>query len=407
MKTKATRTFLLGLLLSSLLFSCDEKRNVGINQIDSLVTGDSITDENTQDTSGVKTSGPVKFDKKYDQIARAISGIAQEKGSALAATDTTASWKSFSTSFDSSWALIQGKRFSKMVDWRNSELADVNTSTTDVFYPFSGPDVLNAFILFPKAKTYTLLALEPIGELPDFAAMSEKQKQEYYISVELSLNDLLKKSYFITKNMLRDLQKHKVNGTLPLMCLFLKRTGNTIVDIKNVGIDTAGKVFERADSIKFKGSKGIRIDFLVNGSNELRSIYYFKCDLGDDGIKANKGLGNYLKNLGTVHTYLKSASYLLHYKEFTTVREAIFSKSDFIVQDDSGIAFHFFDQKKWKITLYGKYAKPVVDFPHIKEPDLQVAYQKDSTIKPLPFELGYHWGTRANNMLKATRIAIK
>jgi hypothetical protein len=404
-KTPTTRILLFALLFSALLFSCDEKKNNGTNPKDSLISNDSLGDRNSEDTAVLKNNQPaIKFDKKYDQIARAISGIRQETGSPLASTDTTSSWKSFSTSFDSSWALIQGKRFSKMVDWRNSELADVNATTNDVFYPFSGPDILNAFILFPKAKTYTLLALEPIGELPDFEKMSEKQKQEYYISVELSLNDLLKKSYFITRNMLRDLQKHRVNGTLPLMCLFLKRTGNTIVNIKNIGIDTAGKIFERADSMKFKGTKGVRIDFLAKGSNELRSVYYFKCDLEDAAIKANKGLSNYLQNLGTVHTYLKSASYILHYKEFTTVRDAIFSKSDFIVQDDSGIAFHFFDQTKWKITLYGKYVKPVHDFPHIKEPDLQAAYQKDTTIKPLPFELGYHWGTRANNMLKAAKI---
>ncbi len=400
---KTTRILLITILSALLLFSCDEKKNDKTNQNDSLTAGDSIVDQNSGDTAVIK-SAPVKFDHTFDQITRVLSGVPQEKGSTLTSIDSSASWKSFSTSFDSSWALIENKRFSKMTEWRNAELVDVNTSSTDVFYPFSGPDILNAFILFPKAKTYTLMALEPIGELPDFNKMTEKQKQEYYLSVELSLNDLLKKSYFITKNMLRDLQKHKVNGTLPLMCLFLKRTGNTIVDIKNIGIDTTGKVFERTDSMKYKGSRGVRIDFLVKGSNELRSVFYFKCDLGDEGIKANKGLAKYLQNLGTVHTYLKSASYLLHYKEFNTVRNAIFDKSDCIVQDDSGIAFRFFDQTIWKIQLYGKYAKPVVDFPHIKEPDLQATYAKDSTIKPLPFELGYHWGTRANNMLKATKI---
>jgi hypothetical protein len=400
-----TKLLLLTVLFSSLLFSCEEKRNTGAK--DSLTASDSVTDTNPDDTAVAKKKESLIVDKKYDNTARLISGIKQETGSNLASVDTTASWKLFSSSFDSSWALIEDKRFGKMRDWRTAELVDANATNTSVFYPFSGPDILNAFILFPKAKTYTLLALEPIGELPDFTKMTEKQKQEYYLSVELSLNDLLKKSYFITKNMLRDLQKHKVNGTLPLMCLFLKRTGNTIVDIKKIGIDTTGVAFERTDSTKFKGTKGVRIDFLAKGSNEIQSVYYLKCDLADSGIKANKGLEKYLQNIGTVHTYLKSASYLLHYGEFSTVRNTIFDKSDCIVQDDSGIAFHFFDKEKWKIQLYGKYAKPVADFPHIKEPDLKAAYEKDSTIKALPFELGYHWGTRANNMLKATRIAGK
>ena len=401
-----TKLFFLSLIFTLVFFSCEEKRNAG-KSTDSIATEDGLVDTNPEDTASMKGQKPLVFDEKYDQLARVLSGISQKEGSPLAVIDTTKSWKSFSASFDSSWALIEEKRFEKMREWRTAELSDVNTNATNVFYPFSGPDILNAFILFPKAKNYTLLALEPIGELPDFNSMSEKQKQQYYFSVELSLNDLLKKSYFITKNMLRDLQKKNVNGTLPLMCLFLKRTGNTIVDIKNVGIDTSGVVFERSDSSKYKGSKGVRIDFIVKGSNEIRSVFYFKCDLGIAGIKANKGLDNYLKNMGPVHTYLKSASYLLHYVDFSTVRNIIFEKSDAIVQDDSGIAFHYFDKEKWKIELYGKYVKPVVDFPHIKEPDLKVAYEKDSTIKALPFELGYHWGTRANNMLKATRLATK
>lgn len=399
---KKTSPFLISLLFSFLLISCDE-----INKKNAQLLDASGKDSFSVTSDSVSTAAVLEYDKKFDQIARVVSGMPQEKGSVLSFIDTSKSWKLFSTAFDSSWALIQERRFNKMIDWRNAELADVNTSSIDVFYPFSGPDILNAFLLFPKAKTYTLLALEPIGELPDFTRMTEKQKQEYYISVEISLNDLLKKSYFITKNMLTDLQKHKVNGTLPLICLFLKRTGNTIVDIKNIGIDTSGTIFERDDSLKYKGSKGVRIDFLVKGSTELRSVYYFKCDLGDGGIKANRGLANYLEKKGTVHTYLKSASYLLHYGEFKTVRKTIFDKSDCIVQDDSGIAYHYFDTTKWKITLYGTYVKPVADFPHIKEPDLKAAYANDSTIKPLPFELGYHWGTRANNMLKATRVVVK
>jgi hypothetical protein len=397
---------LLLLALASLVWlgSCDEKRAPK----NATNTADTAQDQNPDDTISVtENKKPLAFDHKFDNNARVLSGIAQPKGSELASIDTTASWKSFSSSFDSSWALIDNKRFSKMRDWRNTELADANATTNPVFYPFSGPDVLNAFILFPKAKSYTLLALEPIGELPDFQSMNEKQKQEYYLSVEVSLNDLLKKSYFITKNMLYHLQKNKVNGTVPLMCLFLKRTGNTIVNVKSIGIDSSGAIFERADSSKYKGTKGVRIDFVTAESSELRSVYYFKCDLGDAGLKANKGLTNYLQKLPTVHTYLKSASYLLHYRDFSTVRDVIFDKSDFIVQDDSGIAYHYFDKEKWKIQLYGKYAKPVVDFPHIKEPDLQEAYAKDSTIKELPFELGYHWGTRANNMLKASRISGK
>jgi hypothetical protein len=386
------------------LSACEEKRTTSAvsDTITDTINAKSDTIEMTPSTSVVSPKVDIK-DWSFDQTVCVLSGVKQRAGSPFASIDTSSSWKSFAGDFDSTWAEIDRKRFSKMREWRNVELAKANDDATNVFYPFSGPDILNAFVFFPKAKSYTLLALEPVGDLPDFKNMTEKQKQDYYLSVRSSLNDLFKKSYFITKNMLADLQKHKVNGALPLICLFLKRTGNTIVNVSYVGIDSTGAAVDRIKDGKYS-NKGVRVDFIPSGESEVRSVYYFKVDLENRGLKANPSFTKFLSNLPTVHTYLKSASYLLHYPEFSTVRNTIFEKSDCIVQDDSGIAYHYFDTKKWKIQLYGAYAKPVADFPHIKEPDLQKAYGDSSLVKPLPFELGYHWGTRKQNMLKAERL---
>jgi hypothetical protein len=397
-----TIKFTFVLLLSAILFSCDKNSGKTENTSDTVVK----VEVNTPDTvSSLPVTEPaLEFDKKFDNIARYISGIKQEEGSALASLDTSKSWQSFSTSFDSSWKMLDANRFSKMKVWAETELKEANKTTRNVFYPFSGPDVLNAFILFPNAETYTLLALEPAGDLPDPLSLTAKARAEYVGSIQLSLNDLFKKSYFITKNMLQHLQKNKANGTVPLMSVFLKRTGNTIVKIEYIGVDSTGNTFVRDDSSKTKGTKGVRIDFITPTSNKIRSVYYFKVDLADNpGLKYNKGFVRYLNKMDTVHTYLKSASYLLHYPEFSTVRNIIFDKSDVVLQDDSGIAFDYFDKKKWNIQLYGKYAKPVNDFPHIKEPNLELAYKSDSTVKPLPFTLGYHWGTKEVNMLRALR----
>jgi hypothetical protein len=396
-----TIKFTFVLFLSATLFSCD--KNSGKPE---TINSDTIEKEvSATEVDSVPTPKPetLVFDKKFDNIARYISGIKQEEGSPLSSLDTAKSWLSFSSSFDSSWRMLETNRFSKMKDWAKTELSEPNKTTRNVFYPFSGPDILNAFILFPNAETYTLLALEPAGDLPNPEKLTVKARSEYVGSIQVSLNDLFKKSYFITKNMLKDLQKNKANGTVPLMSVFLKRTGNTIVKIENIGVDSLGNTFVREDSSKAKGTRGVRIDFKTPDSDKIRSVYYFKVDLADLGLKYNKGFVRYLNNMGTVHSYLKSASYLLHYPEFSTVRNIIFEKSDVVLQDDSGIAYDYFDKKKWNIQLYGKYAKPVNDFPHIKEPNLEQAYKSDSTVKTLPFTLGYHWGTKEVNMLRALR----
>ncbi|MFL5727905.1 MAG: hypothetical protein ACJ75J_00340 [Cytophagaceae bacterium] len=404
----------IALVLSGLLFSC------GGNTTEKKVEKDSIVKDSVSVPKDKDTVASVQnYDKKFENTARFISGIAQDKSSDLAALDTMKSWQSYARSSDSSWKMLEVNRFSKMRDWAKTELAEANSAKRNLFYPFSGPDVLNAIILFPNADTYTLLAMEPIGELPDLSKLNVAARNSYLESVEQSLNDLFKKSYFITKNMIGHLQKSKVNGTVPLMCVFLKRTGNTITDIqnvyvdssgkelprpyRNVGIDGAGNVNIKDDSArKVPGTPGVKISFLTS-EGKPKTLYYYQVNLEDRLLKKNQGFITYLNQMKSVNSYLKSASYLLHYNEFVVARNLVFDKSECILQDDSGIAYDFFDKDKWNIQLYGSYAKPVNDFPHIKEPNLAKAYKTDSTVKPLPFTLGYHWGTKEVNMLRATR----
>ncbi len=63
-------------------------------------------------------------------------------------------------------------RLAPMREWASKELGSATAAT--VFYPFSGPDFVNVFALFPHAKTYLLIALEPVGEMPDFSARNEQ-----------------------------------------------------------------------------------------------------------------------------------------------------------------------------------------------------------------------------------------
>ena len=119
----------------------------------------------------------------------------------------------------------------------------------------------------------------------------------------------------------------------------------------------------------------------------------------------NKPLQTYLNNMPECYTYLKSASYLLHYKFFTTLRNAILDKSQAILEDDTGIPFKYIPKDKWTFSLYGTYVTPVDNFSGVFQDDLQKAYQDTATykVKKLPFSLGYHWGTNNQNLLKAER----
>jgi hypothetical protein len=344
----------------------------------------------------------VPYDTINDDIAAFISGMEHGKSGCLARLDSTSKWDQFSVRIDSGFQDLDSSRFAKMAKWADSELTDRHGSTT-LFYPFGGPDLLNANIFYPNADKYILIGLEPVGALPDLCNMPEEQITKYLEDVRYSLKDIFKRSYFITGNMIGALKKSSVNGAVPVISLFIKRNGYNIVSIKKVAIDSSGICQPEENLVNVKKlTHGIRIDFAADTGRRVQSVFYFQTDISDEGLKNNPGFSKYLSLIPESYTYLKAASYLMHGKDFSIIRNTVFDKSLTILQDDSGIAYRFFDKTKWDIHLYGKYARPGKEFSWINETDLAKAYG-DPSVKPVPFTLGYNWRTQQINLLYATR----
>lgn len=371
-----------------------------------LVLAFAVISCNQTPPKATETAAPkpytVPYDTLNDDIASFISGMKHGKSGCLARLDSSTRWNQFSLRIDSGFLDLDTSRFAKMAQWADSELIDRHGSTS-LFYPFGGPDLLNANIFYPNADKYILIGLEPVGALPDLCKMPDDQINKYLEDVRYSLKDIFKRSYFITGNMIGALKKSSVNGAVPLISLFIKRNGYNIVSVKKVGIDSSGICQPEenlADNKKF--THGIRIDFAADTGRRVQSVYYFQTDISDEGLNNNPGFRKYLSLLPESYTYLKAASYLMHGKDFSIIRNAVFDKSITILQDDSGIAYRYFDKTKWDIHLYGKYARPGKEFSWINETDLAKAYT-DPSVNPVPFTLGYNWRTQQINLLYATR----
>ena len=337
-----------------------------------------------------------------DDQASFIAGMPYNKNECLSKLDSSIKWKHYASDMDKMFSHSTSLRLEKMKMWADSELIK-NQSITTVFYPFSGPDFLNAHIFYPDADQYIMIAQEPIGSLPDICNMRPDSVKSYLSKINNSLKDIFKRSYFITKEMNNDLRKTKVNGTLPLISLFIKRTGHQIVSVERIGVDSLGKV-HFTDSLKNKKNiiSGIKVDFLSPSTKKVQSVLYFRTDISDKGLEKNHGFKIYLTELPHSFSYLKAASYLMHADNFRTIRSVIFDISSTILQDDSGIAYKYFDKHNWDIRLYGKYFKPKEEFSYISEPDLEKAY-KSSAYRPLTYSLGYNWRTGHSNLLYAIR----
>ena len=112
-----------------------------------------------------------------------------------------------------------------------------------MFYMFSGPDFLYADAFYSKATTYVLSALEPPGSVPDLSKLPRGAVAAALYDVEHSLGSILSFSFFITKQMKVDLREGQLSGTLPILYVFLARSGKTIRDVSPVALDDKGAAY--------------------------------------------------------------------------------------------------------------------------------------------------------------------
>jgi hypothetical protein len=349
--------------------------------------------------------------RSYNDVALYLAGIKPSAGTSLDSSlwkDT--SWVAYSHNLEERWNAYEKERLEKEIKWANQELDSVNKLSETVFYPFSGPDFLNVCTFFPKAKKYVMIGLEPVGSLPDLKQIDSLPG--YFGRINQSLHAILNFSFFRTLSMADDFNDEELNGTIHLLEIFAVRTKNTITGIQPVSVDTAGFIKRYADFSAMKKdsslNKGVEIKLLFPDSTE-RTLYYFSVDLSNQMVEKNKGMLKYIKELGTVTTYLKGASYLMHKYYFSSIRTRILEQSRFLLQDDSGIPIRAFDEGYWKFRLFGTYTKPINLFAVHFQQDLKDMYDDSlHTInpKPLDFGIGYNWKKNMSNMMLAIRREV-
>jgi hypothetical protein len=329
----------------------------------------------------VRTARPVaepagpKVD--FNDIARFIAGMQPENGGTLAALAKAPEWTAFSTSMDYRWGRFEARRLSLIRPWAAKELAKMRSDT--LFYPFSGPDFIYAQTFFPNSSTYILCGLEPVGSFPTVEKVQPLAQTLGW--VEASMKTLFDAGYFVTKDMGIELKASPLQGTLPLLCVMLERSGDRITSVQ-----------QQANSV--------RIGF-NSASGGHRTLWYFSADLSNGGMGKGGAFSNFIRQAHPDAAYVKSASYLMHEEEFSAVRNFLLNQCSTIVQDDSGIPLRDFDQHRWTLHYYGAYARPLDIFAKYYQPDLAGLYARIHA-EPIPFGAGYSWDYRAANFLVAT-----
>jgi hypothetical protein len=331
-----------------------------------------------------------------DDTARFLAGMMPSADSPLVALTKDPAWQRHAKFFDSAFGQLEQRQMSKVRAWSE---ANVTAPKPTMFYMFSGPDFLYADAFYPKATTYVLSALEPPGSVPDLTKVSRGSVDAAFSNVEHSLGTILSFSFFITKKMKVDLHEGQINGAMPLLYVFLARSGKTIKNVSTVAIDDKGTAYFANENAGANAVRGVRIVFAGSDGVE-KTLYYFSTDLSDSGVKSS-GFLKFCATLAPGGSLIKSASYLLHSGSFSTVRDFILANSATIIQDDSGIPLGYYSAKKWRFFPFGRYAGPISEFPNKYQQSYADLFRR---AQPIDFGIGYRWRSHESNLLLSVRL---
>jgi hypothetical protein len=143
----------------------------------------------------------------------------------------------------------------------------------------------------------------------------------------------------------------------------------------------------------------VRIAFSGKDGVE-KTLYYFSTDLSNSGVRSS-GFLKFCATLAPGNSLIKSASYLLHSGNFSTVRDFILVNSATIIQDDSGIPLAYYNSKYWRFFPFGHYAGPISEFPSRYQQSYAELFRH---AQPMDFGIGYRWRSHESNLLLAVRL---
>jgi len=280
--------------------------------------------------------------------AKFLAGL-PVKGTPLEKQAANPDWIAYAAGFESDWKRFDEEQLSKIRKWAGQSLGPSYEDRGPLYYLFSGPDFLYAHAFFPNAGTYILCGIEAIGSMPDIDKIPAEALPSVLANMRKSLGSVLSQGYFITKFMMADLKHTQLNGTLPVLYVFLARTGCTIDSVTPVALDHDGKLVPESKET----TPGVKITFL-GPKGRKQTLYYFKSDLADKAITANPGFMKFCEQQGQGVSFLKAAAYLMAQDKFTMARDFLLGHSKLILQDESGIPYRFIEPEKWDIRLYAK-----------------------------------------------------
>jgi hypothetical protein len=294
---------------------------------------------------------------------------------------------------DRFWGDVLRENIFNIIPWRNQYVLQHYDYGT-AFYPLSGGDFINLYLLYPVAKRYIMVSLEPAGKVPDPLSLSDRQIRSGLRSMRNSISNIAAKNYMMSAVMKHEMKNPFIEGTLPTLLLLAARMELDIRRIEPVGMSPLGEITALDDRGMVRGEApyalGNRITFKASPNGPDREILYISLRLKWDSMSPTSPEGKFFSTLDSLNVIIKSAFYLLHRPSFAQYSRSLLDRTRLLIQDDSGLPYTLLTGDTWLTMLFGHYSGPLAlrDMKHpVMQKDLAEAYRVNPL--PLPFHFGY------------------
>jgi hypothetical protein len=200
------------------------------------------------------------------------------------------------------------------------------------------------------------------------------------------------------------LSANRFSGTLPILYIFLARTGKTIDEVTFHDINEDGTLVAEGEGQPRGAASAAKILFKGSDGKE-RTLYYVRTDLSNGGWRRS-GFKAFCETLEPGDALIKSASYLLHSNGFTDVRAHLLERTKRLLQDDSGIPITYFKPEEWELSPYGRYLGPINVFPDNYQRQLADLFRRNKR-PAIDFGIGYRFRPNESNVLVADKLAVR
>ena len=288
------------------------------------------------------------------------------------------------------WAQYKKLIYDPLVEWRKKNIPKVDNKL--VFYPFSGPDFPNANALYPDAQEYIMIGLEPGGLEPNIDAMPKEKVMKGLFEIVASQDSISRLNFYMTNKMKQNISASVFKGTAPVILTYFGLLGFKPLSLRSITVNDEGNIeylTQKDIAEKYKNGN-VSVEFIfLDAEGRKKKLTYFSANVANEGITAKPNVMKYLEKKESFVSTFKAASYLVHYANFSKIKDYAVSRAEMIVMDDTGPRIS--DLKKdFDITVYGKYTKPIALWPNMYQASLTDLHNKQ---KPAPIHFRFGYGT--------------